>query len=289
MLADIEPLNSEHRRNIAATEKEMGKMLLDTGHVDEARQRFGQALDDYLLLMGMPGNKHHLKGMYAVLKELAALLPTIGDKEKKLRCQEKISKGYSFMCELDPQDAGLVEDLATSLDHQASLLASLDRKKDAYEVLDEALGKYELLYQLESSEKAAGKAAVAMNNMGAMLARMGRKEEAKQMLEDALRIYNYLLDQEPDNTEHMVHAAFTLDNMGTLFGNMDRLDDAKHMYESALQMYMDVGSVDPDDTSYNEYAALTMENLGAVLERMGRSDDAKWMYENAKKLRIVEA
>jgi tetratricopeptide (TPR) repeat protein len=289
MLADIEPLNSEHRRNLAATEKEMGKMLLDTGHVDEARQRFGQALDDYLLLMGMPGNKHHLKGMYAVLKELAALLPTIGDKEKKLRCQEKISKGYSFMCELDPQDAGLVEDLATSLDHQASLLASLDRKKDAYEVLDEALGKYELLYQLESSEKAAGKAAVAMNNMGAMLARMGRKEEAKQMLEDALRIYNYLLDQEPDNTEHMVHAAFTLDNMGTLFGNMDRLDDAKHMYESALQMYMDVGGVDPDDTSYNEYAALTMENLGAVLERMGRSDDAKWMYENAKKLRIVEA
>lgn len=158
MLADIEPLNSEHRRNLAATEKEMGKMLLDTGHVDEARQRFGQALDDYLLLMGMPGNKHHLKGMYAVLKELAALLPTIGDKEKKLRCQEKISKGYSFMCELDPQDAGLVEDLATSLDHQVSLLASLDRKKDAYEVLDEALGKDELLYQLESSEKAAGKA-----------------------------------------------------------------------------------------------------------------------------------
>ena len=289
MLADIEPLNSEHRRNLAAAEREMAQTLLDTGHVDEARQRFGQALDNYLFLMSIPGNKHHLKGMYAVLKELTALLPTIGDKEKELRCQEKISKSYSLMCELDQGDAGLVEDLATSLDHQASLLACLDRKKDAYEALEEALDKYELLYQLESSSKHAGKAAVAMNNMGAMLARMGRKEEAKQMLEDSLRIYNYLLDQEPENTEHMVHAAFTLDNMGTLFGNMDRLDDAKHMYESALQMYMDVAGVDPDDISCNEYAALTMENLGAVLERMGRSDDARWMYDNAKKLRTNEA
>lgn len=289
VLADIEPGNSEHRRNLAAIEKEMGKVLLDTGHVDEARQRFGQALDNYLLLMGMPGNKHHLKGMYAVLKDLTTLLPTIGDKEKELKCQEKISKSYSLMCELDPQDAGLVEDLATSLDHQASLLAGLDRKKDAYEVLNQALDKYELLYQLESSYKHAGKAAVAMNNMGTLLARMGRKEEAKQMLEDALRIYNYLLDQEPDNTEHMVHAACTLDNMGTLFANMDRPEDAKHMYQSALQMYMDVTGVDPDDTSYNEYAALTMENLGAVLERMGRRDDARWMYDNAKKLRKGEA
>ncbi len=289
MLADIEPLNSEHRRNLASTEKELGQILLETGHVDEARQRFGLVLDDYLLLMVMPGNKHHLKGMYAVLKELTALLTTINDKEKELKCLEKISRGYSIMCELDPQDAGLLEDLATSLDHQASLLASLDRKKDAYEALDEALGKYEMLYQLESSSKHAGKAAVAMNNMGAMLARMGRKEEAKQMLEDALRIYSYLLDEEPDNTEHMVHAAFTLDNMGTLFGNMDRLEDAKHMYESALQMYMDINNMDPDDTLYHDYAALTMENLGGVLERMGRRDDAKWMYDNAKKLKMNEA
>ncbi|WP_370575053.1 tetratricopeptide repeat protein [Methanomethylovorans sp.] len=289
VLADIEPSNSEHRRNLAAIEKEMGKVLLDTGYVDEARQRLGQALDNYLLLMTMPGNKHHLKGMYIVLKDLSALLPTIGDKEKELHCQERICKSYSLMCELDPQDAGLVEELANSLDHQASLLASLDRKTDAYELLNQALDKYELLYQLESSYKHAGKAAVAMNNMGTMLARMGRKEEAKQMLEDALRIYNYLLDQEPDNSEHMVHAACTLDNMGTLFANMDRLEDAKHMYQSALQMYMDVTGVNPNDTSYNEYAALTMENLGAVLERMGRRDDAKWMHDNAKKLRMGEA
>lgn len=288
-LAGFEPSNSEHRRNLAAIEKEMGSMLLDTGYVDEARQSLVKALDNYLLLLGMPGNKHHLKGTYAVLKELTALLPTIGDKERELKCQEKISKSYSLMCELDPKDAGLVEDLATSLDHQASLLASLDRKKDAYEILNQALDKYELLYQLESSYKHAGKAAVAMNNMGALLAKMGKKEEAKQMLEDALRIYNYLLDQEPDNTEHMVHAACTLDNMGTLFGNMDRLEDAKHMYQSALQMYMDITGVNPDDTSCNEYAATTMENLGSVLERMGRRDDAKWMYDNANKLRIGEA
>ncbi len=289
VLADLEPSNSEHRRNLAAIEKEMGKILLDTGHVDEARQSLVQALESYLLLMGMPGNKHHLKGMYAVLKELTALLPTIGDKERELKCQEKISKSYSLMCELDPQDVGLVEELATALDHQASLLANLDRKTDAYDLLNQALDKYELLYQLESSYKHAEKAAVAMNNMGALLARMGKKEEAKQMLEDSLRIYNYLLDQEPDNTEHMVHAACTLDNMGTLFGNMDRLDDAKHMYQSALQMYMDITGVNPDDTSCNEYAAVTMENLGAVLERMGRRDDAKWMHDNAKKLRMGEA
>ncbi|WP_298683835.1 tetratricopeptide repeat protein [uncultured Methanomethylovorans sp.] len=289
LLAEMEPADSEHRRNLAAIEKEMGKVLLDTGHVDDARQRYCQALDNYLVLMDMPGNKHHLKGMYAVLKELTALLPAIGDKEKELQCQEKITLSYSRMCELDPLDAGLVEDLAASLDHQASLLAVLDRKKDAYELLNQALDKYELLYQLESSYKHAGKAAVAMNNMGTLLARMGRKEEAKQMLEDALRIYNYLLDQEPDNTEHMVHAACTLDNMGTLFANMDRPEDAKHMYESALQIYMDATGVDPDDASYNEYAALTMENLGAVLERMGRRDDAKWMHENAKKLRNGEA
>lgn len=286
LLADIEPSNAEHRRNLATIVKDMGKMLLDTGHVDEARQRFDQALDNYLLLMGMPGNKHHLKGMYVVLKDLTALLPTIADREKELQCQERICKSYSLMCDLDPQDVGLVEELATALDHQASLLSSLDRKKDAYDLLNQVLDKYELLYKLESSFKHAGKAAVAMNNMGALLARMGKQEEAKQMMEDALRIYSYLLEQEPRNTEHMIHAACTLDNMGTLFGNMDRLDDSKRMYQSALQMYMDVTGVNSNDTSCNEYAALTMENLGDVLERMGRRDDAKWMYENAKKVRI---
>ncbi|WP_214044396.1 tetratricopeptide repeat protein [Methanomethylovorans sp.] len=288
LLAEIEHENSGHWLNLASIEREMGKVLLDSGHEDEARQRYCQALDDYLVLMNMAGNKHHLQSIYAVLKELTDLLPAIGDKEKELQCLEKMTLSYSRMCELDPQDAGLVEDLATSLAHQASLLASLDRRQDAYEMFNEALDKYELLYQLEPSYKHAGKAAVAMNNMGTLLARMGRKEEAKQMLEESLRVCNYLLDQEPDNTEHMVHAACTLDNMGTLFANMDRPGDAKHMYESALQMFMDIAGMDPDDTSCNEYAAITMENLGTVLERMGRLDDAKWMYDSVRKLRNGE-
>jgi tetratricopeptide (TPR) repeat protein len=182
LLAEMEPATSEHRRNLAAIEIEMGKVLLDTGHVDEARKSYCQVLDNYLVLMDMPGNKHHLNGMYAVLKELTALLPAIGDKEKELQCQEKITLSYSRMCELDPQDAGLVEDLATSLDHQASLLAVLDRKKDAYELLNQALDKYELLYQLESSYKHAGKAAVAMNNMGTLLAGWEGKKKQNRCL-----------------------------------------------------------------------------------------------------------
>lgn len=290
VLSDIEPSNPLYRRHLAVIEQDMGKALLDYGQSAEARISLEQALENYMALINMlPGNRHYLKDMYAVLKYLTALLPTINDDEKELKCQEKISQSYSLMCELDPQDVGLLEDLANSLDHQASLLASLERKKEAYDVLNQVLDKYELLYQLEESSKHAAKAAVTMNNMGALLARMGQQAEAKQMFEDALRIYNYLLDQEPDNIEHMVHAACTLDNMGTLFGNIDRLEDAKHMYQAALQMYMDITSINPDDTSYNKYAAFTMENLGDVLERMGRHDDARWMHDNAKKLKTGEA
>ena len=261
-----------------------GAVLLDAGRIPEAEANLRRALEldpthlqarfNLIRLMNLNNRDNDAtlvcREGIAIVPEAAIFHKILGDQMLKMRDCVKAMETYRRALELDPNDAGTMNDLAICCRE----LGAPDEAEHWYrKALAQDPASMTIRYNFGAFLLSLGRTDEAHEHLGVVLAdkpdhwmtltvlalnliRMGREEEG-------FKTMRQVLDSHPDD-------ACVWNDVGAQFSELGKFDEAARMFARAAEL--DTSRVEP------------LTNLGNTYMKMYRGYDAVLEYEKALKI-----
>ena len=208
------------------------------GRLEEARERYEQALDIYELLLRNDSKNTQFQSYVAATKNnLGNLLRDMGRLEEARVQYERTREIYERLLKSDPENTQFQSYVAGTQNNLGFLLRDMGRPGEARERFEHALAMGEQLLKSDPKNmQFQSDVATTQNNLGTQLSFMGRPEEARERFEHALAMGEQLLRKDSENTQFQTYVATTQNNLGNLLRDMGRLEEARERYECVLEI-----------------------------------------------------
>jgi tetratricopeptide (TPR) repeat protein/uncharacterized protein YdhG (YjbR/CyaY superfamily) len=258
--------------DLAGTLNNLGNALSDKGMLDEAIDRYEEALK--LCRDLAEKDERYLPDLATTLNNLGNALYKEGSLDEAIDRYEEALKLCRDLAEKDerylPYLAGTLNNLGTALSDKGSLDEAIDRYEEALKLCRDLA---------EKDERYLPDLAGTLNNLGTALYKKGSLDEAIDRYEEALKIRRDLAEKDE---RFLPDLAMALNNLGNALSDKGSLDEAIDRYEEALKLYRDLAE---KDERFLPDLAGTLNNLGTALSDKGSLDEAIDRYEEALKIR----
>ncbi|MFW9901652.1 MAG: tetratricopeptide repeat protein [Candidatus Thorarchaeota archaeon] len=249
---------------IAATQKSLGTLYIDSKRFDEAENIYNDALDSYKELQRHYYDAHspdfHSKeysdGEKSYLDDLKGY-------------NELLKRYYDIYLPKAPPmtneygkggiDLDLIEDI------QDGTVDSIENYKKLAKITYD-------MYLLDIAK--------THSNLGLTYSELMRYEEAEKMHLEALKIKRSIADHYPDQV--LPELVLTLLDLGDLYASLNRFDEAVPYFNEALEISSQLALENPDVYMYNN--AIIQNSLGTLYTRLQKFEDAEKMYLEALRI-----
>jgi len=258
---DLAERDEKYLPDLAAILNNLGNALYSKGMLDEAMERYDEALKI---------RRDLAEKDERFLPDLADTLINLGnalsDKEMLDEAVDKLEEALKIYRDLSEKDERFLPDLAAILNNLGNALYSKG-------MLDEAIERYEEVLKIhrdlaEKDERFLPDLADTLINLGNALSDKEMLDEAVDKLEEALKIYRDLSEKDE---RFLPDLARTLNNLGNALSKKEMLDEAVDKLEEALKIYRDLSE---KDERFLPYLAAILINLGNALSKKEMFDEA---------------
>ncbi len=281
------PGRPDFRKELAATHRLRGLLLVQLGRLREAEPDINQAVtlneqlaadfasqaDDSQELARSFNNRGLLRQETGRPKEAEQ------DFEQVLRIYTQL--GADFLGRPDFR-----KDLARGQHNLAFLLSITGRLPEALTAFDQALGvQKQLAAEFPSQPEFRNEAAVTHIDRGTLLVNMGRPKEAEEDCDQAVRIYTQLAADFPSAPEFRTRLATGHHNRGNVRLATGRLPLAEKDFDQALSINKQLAADFPSQTAFRHDLASSRSARGSLLLEMGRLKEAEQEYDQTLSVR----
>ena len=273
--------NTQFQSDVAMTQNNFGVLLSNMGRLEEAHERYEQALDMREQLLNSDTENTQFQSYVATTQNnLGILLSNMGRLEEARERYEQALDIYKLLLRNDSKNTQFQSYVARTQNNLGNLLRDMGRLEEARVQYERTREIYERLLKSDpENTQFQSYVAGAQNDLGFLLSFMGRREEARERYEHALAMREQLLKSDPKNTQFQSDVATTQNNLGTQLSFMGRPEEARERFEHALAMGKQLLRKDTENTQFQTYVATTQNNLGNLLRDMGRLEEAHERYE----------
>ncbi len=197
------------------------------------------------------------------LKRLVGQLP-----EKTIVLREFSAKVMAALLER-LRGEGEKEGIALASNNLSIYLASLGRREEALEAVQEAVFLYRDLEQFRP-DVFGPDLATSLNNLSNSLSELGHSEEALVAVQEAASLYRNLAQSRPD--AFGPDLATSLNNLSNRLSDLGRREEALESVQEAVALYRNLVQFRPD--AFGPDLATSLSNLSNRLSDLGRLEEA---------------
>ncbi len=249
---------------IAATQKNLGTLYIDSKRFDEAEKIYSDALNSYQELERQYYDAHS-PDFHS--KEYSGIEESYGD---DLKGYNELLKRY--------YDIYLPEKPPITSEY-GKVGIDLDLLEDIQDGTIDSMENYKKLAKM-SYDMYLLDIAKTLSNLGLTYTELMRFEEAEQMHLEALKIKKNVAEHYPDQV--LPELALTLLDIGDLYASLNRFDEAVPFFKEALEVSRPLALENPDVYMYN--IAIIQNSLGTLYTRLQQFEDAEKIYLEALKI-----
>ena len=249
---------------LAATQKNLGTLYIDSKRFEEAEKIYSDALSSYIELERRYYNLHS---------------PDFDS--KKYDSQDK-----SYFDDLKTYNDLLKQYYGIYLPEQPSIASDLgnvcidlDLLEDIQDGSIDSIESYKTLAKM-CYDMYLIDIAKTQSNLGIIYSELMKFEEAEKMHLEALKIKKKVAKQNPDQV--LPELVLTFLDLGDLYAIMDKFEDAEPMFNEALKISKQLAEQKPEVYLYN--VALIQTSLGNVYTRLQKYKNAEELYLEALKI-----
>ena len=171
--------------------------------------------------------------------------------------------------------SSIVQPLATSLNNQASLLASQKQWDLSLSSYREAIALYQTLVDESHSWRCTEELAICYNNLGRLLTRLERLGDAGVALAEAQTILTKLCERAPDQARYRLSLGGVLNNLARVAMLRGNFDQAIGLYQRSLVEQDRLPASSGTSSLQQAMLATTYANYESALRRTGRVEEAE--------------
>ncbi|MHA2037496.1 MAG: tetratricopeptide repeat protein [Promethearchaeota archaeon] len=249
---------------VAATQKNLGSVYIDSKRFEEAEKIYNDALSSYKELKKQYYNVHS-PDFHP--KEYGALESSYLDDIKAYN--ELLKKYYDIYL---PEEPSITSELG-----KAGI--DLDLLDDIQDGSIDSIESYKSLAKV-SYDMYLIDIAKTQSNLGLVYSELRKFEDAERMHLKALKIKRKIADHYPNQV--LPELVLTLLDLGDLYASLNKFENAEPIFYEALQISKRLAEEQPEVYLFN--VALIQNSLGNVYARLQKYGQAEEIYLNALKI-----
>ncbi|MCM1987167.1 tetratricopeptide repeat protein [Methanococcoides seepicolus] len=267
-LSTLDPSDLSYTAKLAELNDHMIILLINSGHLDDARSRSDSTLDVLMdLVQKEPDNVNFLSMIHTILADLESLLDLEFDASKKEADLNVLISMYEKLSALDPSDLSYTAKIAELNDRMIILLINAGHLDAARSRSDSTL---EVLMDLVQNEPDnvtfLSMVRTILTDMESLLETEFDVSKKESDLNFLISMYEKLSALDPSDLSYTAKIAGLNERMVILLINAGRLDAARSRSDSTLEVLMDLVQNEPDNVTFLSMVRTILTDMESLLD-----------------------
>jgi hypothetical protein len=254
------------RGHLATTLNNLGLLLSASGAINEAEDRYLQAVGLLKPTTGEASKSSHRQQLASVLGNLSGLLSD-RDPRRAIQYAREALSNQTEALELDPRNAKLATQVVVTLNtlgksqlHNDQSEAAIDTFGRATEIGDQLLARWpdQPTYRRDL--------VISWNHLGLSLSKAGQLSKARDAFEHALEHHRPLATRYSSDAETHSMLGGVLNNLGFLHRQLGNPKAAAESFAEAVKHQTIAAELAPEVNRYRDYLIKHKHNLAEVKE-----------------------
>jgi tetratricopeptide (TPR) repeat protein len=286
-LAQVDPANTEAKRNLSISHDKLADLLIREGKLSEARKSFEQSLRMRAeLAESDPTNAQAKLDLSISHDRLGDLLVREGKLPEARKFFEQSLRISAELAETDPTNAQANRNLSVSRGKLGNLFVREGKPLEARKFFEQGLQvSADLAESDPTNAQAKRDLSISHERLGELLVREGKLAEARKHLEQGLRIRRELAEEVPTNALAKRDLSVSYNKLGDLLVREGELTEARKLFEQGLRISAGLAEVAPT----NAEAKWDLAWSHWYLLRTAQQDEAFAKEHSDAYSRIVDA
>ncbi len=126
--------------------------------------------------------------------------------------------------------------------------------------------------------------AVAMHQVYQIATTTGKTKGIFEIFNASLQFHEYLVDQDPDNTDLRRHLSVSYNNVGNIYSAMGEGNKALEFFEKSLKVMQELVAKEPQRADFLRELSVSYSNVGNIYKAMGEGNKALEFFEKSLKV-----
>jgi serine/threonine protein kinase len=279
-LATDFPAVPRFRKEVAASQHNLGNLLRNLGQLADAEAAYRRALSiQEKLAADVPDEPKYRQDLALCHNNLGTLLLDQRKRpEAEAACrlavtiQEKLATDF-------PAEPEYRQNLADSHNNLGLVLRDQSKRPEAEAAFRQEMAiQEELVDDFPAVPKYLQGLATSYSNLGLLLRDLDKRPEAEAACRQALTIREKLAADFPAVPQYRHELAASHNYLGKLLRDQGKRPEAEAAYRRALVIREKLAADLPAIPQYRQDLAVNLDNLGALLDDLGRWDEAETAY-----------
>ena len=280
-LAREAPDNLEYERNIGLCQNNLGQILSESRHDEEAQTAFQDALKRQRQLVKRSDDAIHRADLARTQNNYALFLAGADRHSLAQQSFEASIEEQQKLVAEDPQNPAKLQHLATYYQNLSRLLAPAEPAQ-AVSYCEDAIQAYTALVSTApTSAEYQNALALAYHSMGVINNQLDKHAAAQSAFEASAKILNKLHRAAPYVKSYTADLALTLNDLGRIYHTSSTEKRSQEAFAKALSLQHEVIQLDPSDANLHHTLGGIYNNLGLVLEKSNELNTAVKAFERA--------